>query len=185
MILTTFPAFRWEMNEISYESTQEEGTVNEQKFRDYGLLWLRLALGCAIFFLHGWGRVPRVYNYLVLGQPWTFVNLVGKIGFPVPSFFALASAFSEVVGGLLIISGLFTRWAAGLFAINIGVAVYFELSKGGEGAELPLIYLIAICAIVIAGPGPYSLDAMRRRRSGERAMAAGASRGLSGVSSKA
>ena len=66
--------------------------MNEQKFRDYGLLWLRLALGCAILFLHGWGRIPRVYNYLVLGQPWTFINLVGKIGFPAPSFFALASA---------------------------------------------------------------------------------------------
>ena len=70
---------------------------------------------------------------------------------------------------MLLISGLFTRWAALFLAINMGVATCFELSKGSEGSpELPGIYLIAICAILIAGSGPYSLDAMRRSRSSSR-----------------
>jgi len=47
---------------------------------------------------------------------------------------------------------------------NASLVLAFELSKGGEGAELPGIYLIAVCAIIIAGPGPYSLDELRRRR---------------------
>lgn len=138
--------------------------MTHQKAIDYGLLWLRVAVGCAVLFLHGFGRVPRVFHYLVMGEPWSFVNLVAKIGFPVPHVFALASAFTEFFGALLIIAGLFTRSSAALLAINMSVAVCFELSKGGEGAELPGIYLIAVCAIIIAGPGPYSLDELRRRR---------------------
>jgi len=139
--------------------------LTQQKAIDYGHLFLRVAIGCAVLFLHGFGRVPRVYHYLVLGQPWTFVNLVGKIGFPAPPFFALCSAAAEFFGGILLIAGLFTRWGAFFLTINMGVATYFEFSKGKDGTpEMPGIYLISICALLIAGSGPYSLDALWRRR---------------------
>jgi putative oxidoreductase len=138
--------------------------LTQQKAIDYGLLWLRVAVGCAVLFLHGFGRVPRVYHYL-LGQPWSFVALVAKIGFPIPPFFALASALSEFIGGTLLIIGLFTRPSALWLAINLGVAMCFEFSKSSGGEpELPGIYFIALCAILIAGSGPYSLDELRRRR---------------------
>ena len=131
--------------------------------RDYGWLFLRLATGGMIFGLHGWARLFKLYNYLVLRQPWTFVGLVQRIGFPMPAVFAVMSALVEAFGAILLIVGLGTRWVALLLAINMAVAVGFELSKGGGGAELPGVYLVALVALAIGGGGDYSLDARRRR----------------------
>jgi len=86
------------------------------------------------------------------------------MGFPIPGFFAVASALAESIGAVLLILGLYTRWAAAILAINMAVATYFELSKGGGGAELPGIYLIAILTVVLGGPGRFSLDARPRRK---------------------
>jgi uncharacterized membrane protein YphA (DoxX/SURF4 family) len=66
----------------------------------------------------------------------------------------------------MLILGFYTRWAAAIMAFNMAVATWFELSKGGSGAELPGIYLVAILAVLVAGPGPFSLDAKRRGRKG-------------------
>ena len=129
--------------------------------REYGWLFLRLAIGGMLFGLHGWARLFKLYNYLVLGQPWTFVALVQRIGFPLPPVFAVASALVESFGALLLIAGLGTRWVALLLAFNLAVATGFEISKGGAGAELPGVYLVALIALAIAGGGKYSLDARR------------------------
>jgi uncharacterized membrane protein YphA (DoxX/SURF4 family) len=44
----------------------------------------------------------------------------------------------------------------------MAVAVWLKVSQGGSEAELPALYLIAVLAILMAGPGGYSLDARRR-----------------------
>lgn len=132
--------------------------------RECGWLFLRLGIAGMVFGLHGWARIFKLYNYLVLGQPWTFVALVQRIGFPLPPVFAVASALVESLGAILLIVGLGTRWAAGLLAFNMAVAVGFELSKGGGGAELPGVYLVALLALAIGGGGRYSLDGRRKLR---------------------
>ena len=130
--------------------------------REFGWLFLRLATGAMVFGLHGYARIGKLYNYLVLGQPWSFVGLVQRIGFPIPALFAVASALVEAIGSILLILGIGTRWVAALLAINMMVATGFELNKGGGGAELPGIYLVALIALAIGGAGKYSLDARRR-----------------------
>jgi putative oxidoreductase len=129
--------------------------------REYGWAFLRVAIGAMIFALHGYARIGKLYNYLVLGQTWTFVGLVQRIGFPVPAFFAVASALVEAVCSILLILGIGTRWAALLLAVNMAVATGFELNKGGGGAELPGVYLVALIALALGGSGTYSLDARR------------------------
>ena len=138
--------------------------MTEGTKRDYALLWLRLAVGGITFALHGAARLEKLYHYFVLGQPWPFVGLVHRIGFPVPVVFAVASSLAESICALLVITGLFTRWAALALVINMSVATGFEISKGGSGAELPAIYLIANIAVAIAGSGRYSLDEWRKGR---------------------
>lgn len=145
------------MSKAAFRAAPSDGS-------DFGLLFLRLAIGGMVFGLHGWARLFKVYNYLVLGQPWTFVALVQRIGFPMPSVFAVASALVESFGAVLLIAGLGTRWVALLLAFNMSVAVRFELSKGGGGAELPGVYLAALATLVIAGGGKFSLDARRRAK---------------------
>jgi putative oxidoreductase len=99
---------------------------------------------------------------LMMGHPWPFVNVVQRMGLPAPSVLSVASALAESIGAVLLVLGLFTRWAALVVAINMAVAVWLKVSQGGSEAELPALYLIAVLAILMAGPGGYSLDARRR-----------------------
>jgi putative oxidoreductase len=73
----------------------------------------------------------------------------------------------EVVCSLLLILGLFTRPAA--IGGMVTMAVAFLLIHGGKlsgegNGELAFLYLIGFTAILIAGPGRFSLDALLTRR---------------------
>ena len=130
---------------------------------DAGLLVLRLGLATLMFALHGWARLGRAFNYSFFGAEWPFVSLVAGLGFPMAGAFAVASALSESIGALLLGVGFFTRPAAAVLVIDMGVALYNEIS-GGDPIELPMLYLIGSVALMIAGGGRYSLDALWKRR---------------------
>jgi putative oxidoreductase len=128
---------------------------------DWGLLLLRVGFAALLVGLHGWTRLLRAYNYALHGQPWTFVSLVERLGFPFPSVFAVLSALSESVAVVFVALGLFTRPAAAIVAINMAVAFYNEAGKG-DPYELPALYLLDALVLIVAGPGRLSLDARRR-----------------------
>jgi putative oxidoreductase len=126
---------------------------------DFGLLFVRLGYAALLFGYHGWGRLLQVYNYAYLNQPWPFVGVVQKLGFPLPPAFALVSALSEAVGTILIALGIFTRPAAAMISISMAVATYSKVSKN-ESFELPALYLLGGIAIAAAGAGRFSLDSV-------------------------
>ena len=130
-----------------------------------GLFILRLGFASLLLGFHGWTRLGRAIGYVFYGQPWTFVDLVGRLGFPMPAVFAVLSATAESVGAVLVAVGLFTRWGAALIAINMAVALFNEASKG-DPLELPALYFLGAVAILLLGPGPWSLDGVlgRKRR---------------------
>ena len=68
-----------------------------------GMFVFRVFIGCAMAFSHGLGKVP---------PPEQLVAGVTAMGFPIPLFFAWCAAASELVGGLLIALGWYTRLAA-------------------------------------------------------------------------
>ena len=128
-----------------------------------GLLVLRLGVASLLLGFHGWTRLGRAIGYVFYEQPWTFVDLVERLGFPMPAVFAVLSATAESVGALLVAVGLFTRWASALIAINMAIALFNEASKG-DPLELPALYLLGAVAILLLGPGAWSLDGVLRRK---------------------
>jgi putative oxidoreductase len=74
----------------------------------------------------------------------------------------------ELVAGLLIALGLFTRPAAFLASGTMAVAYWiahaphnmFPVNNGGDAA---ILYCFVFLYFVFAGPGPWSLDATRAR----------------------
>jgi putative oxidoreductase len=101
------------------------------------------------------------------------------LGFPAPSppappFIIWIAGPIELIGGFLIMIGLFTRWAAFLCS-GLMAAAYFmahAFSKVGEmgfvglaplnnGGEMAALYCFVFLCIAANGPGIWSLDASR------------------------
>jgi putative oxidoreductase len=75
---------------------------------------------------------------------------------------AYASAYAELLGGVLLLLGLFTRWAALAMAVILATAVFrihwaYGL-RGPGGFELALSVLAAALALVFLGGGWLSVD---------------------------
>jgi putative oxidoreductase len=135
---------------------------------DIGLLVLRIGMAALLIGFHGWARLIRAFEYAVMGQPWTFVNLVQRLGFPYPPVFAVASALAESIAALLIGLGLFTRTGAVILVANMSVAFYNEAAKG-DSFELPGLYLLLALVVLIAGPGRFTIRRPTSRSSSGRA----------------
>ncbi len=107
-----------------------------------------------------------------------------KLGFPFPEATATAIGGFEIVGGLLLIAGLWTRLVALGFSIEMVVAMlttkialYLGTSPLAPPAALPKVgiwavlhetrsdYAQLLCCVflVLVGAGALSLDARRRR----------------------
>jgi putative oxidoreductase len=90
-----------------------------------------------------------------------------------PAMFSLLwfAAVIEIVGGVLLLLGLFTRPVAFVlsgemaFAYFIGHAPrnFFPALNGGDAA---ILYCFVFLYMAAAGPGPWSLDAARARSGG-------------------
>jgi putative oxidoreductase len=108
------------------------------------------------FSLHGWQK---------------FFGMFGGIGGtrpPLTSMLGVAGIL-ETFGGALIILGLFTRPVAFLLAGEMAVGYFRTHAPRGfwpltNGGELAVFYCFFYLWLSAAGPGPWSLDALVRRK---------------------
>jgi putative oxidoreductase len=120
---------------------------------------LRLALA-AVFLGHGAQKVLGSFGGHGLSA-WTSGEAPFSFMRPAWLWLGLA-AFSELIGGLLVLLGLFTRVGAFLIACNMLVAILGPLWPQGfmakGGYEYPLALLAMCLALVIGGGGQASVD---------------------------
>lgn len=125
------------------------------KYADFAPLVLRLAVG-AIFFMHGYQKL------MLMGIPGV-TGMLASMGFPAPAFFAVVLIAVELIGGIMLVLGAFTRLAAKLTAIVAFVAlVMVHLPKGfflGTGGYEYILLILAVSSVlVIMGGGKWSVD---------------------------
>jgi putative oxidoreductase len=75
----------------------------------------------------------------------------------------------ELVGGAFLLVGLFTRPVAFLLSGQMAVAYFYGHAGGGfwpvlNGGAPAVIFCFVWLYISAAGPGPWSIDALRQRR---------------------
>ena len=130
---------------------------------DAALAVLRVVLG-VIFILHG-GQ--KLFVYGLDGVTGSFAQM----GIPAAGFFGPLVAFVEFFGGIAIVLGLITRLAAlGVGATMVVAILTVHLKQGffnPGGVEFPLALLASAIALVVAGAGAYSVDAVIGKRIGQ------------------
>jgi putative oxidoreductase len=121
-------------------------------------LLVRLFVG--YFFAEtGWGKVHNLSSMAERFADW---------GIPAPAFNAALSGYTELIGGVLVMLGLFTRFVSIPMAINMVVAIavvkWKKLSGLDDFAEMdePL-YALSFLWLVFSGPGKASLDHLMQR----------------------
>ena len=138
---------------------------------DTAILVLRVASGL-IFIPHG---VSKVFGS---GGVATFAQ--GLPSYGIPTALGYVAAYSELIGGILLILGLLTRIDAALLGATMFVAAFIvqlpdavrDPDAAGKnrvfaairGVELPLSVLAAMIALLLLGGGRFSLDALVFRK---------------------
>jgi len=134
---------------------------------DWVTLVLRLVIGVG-FIVHGWAKISR-------GTA-GFGKLLAWIGVPFPQASAAVTAYVELIGGIVLILGLWTRFTVIPLAITMIVAMLtinvrygFSSIKtigltpegplfGPPGYEINLVYLAGLFALLLLGPGKWSVE---------------------------
>ena len=130
---------------------------------------LRLIVGYG-FLSHGYAKLAR--------GPDVFVGIIHALGVPSPFWMAWVTIILEVVCGFAVLVGAFVPLVSIPMAVILLVAIFtvhlpygFSSIKllavtqdgaqfGMPGYETDLLYLAALAALVLNGPGPLSLHTM-------------------------
>lgn len=121
---------------------------------NFGLLFYRLALGISMFY-HGYLKyvsgeqgLYKVGSMLsALGVPSGFEVILGTI-----------ASYAEMVGGILLIIGLFTRIGTLLVVGTLAVATILNLNGNFFSWDYPSQMAFGAIMLFFAGAGRYSLD---------------------------
>ena len=144
-----------------------------------GLLLMRVIAG-GLFATHGYPKLfggqgkavhPTATRFLgegfsgaiERGGPANFSASLARLGVPAPKLMAVVVGVTEFVGGLMLITGVFTRLAACALAVNMIVAIKLVHWKQGligsaSGYMYGLSMLAGMLALLGNGPGALSLD---------------------------
>jgi putative oxidoreductase len=116
----------------------------------FGALVMRLALGLSMA-VHGY---EKVIPHGALNHHAHYVVSLG-----LPYWLGYISAYTEFVGGMLLIVGLLTRLAAALIAINMLVAFVYVGIHQGFGIYNYILALAALGVMLTCyGAGSLALD---------------------------
>jgi putative oxidoreductase len=127
----------------------------EGRYGPQALSLLRI-VAALIFLLHGSSKI--------LGFP------ASEMGAPPVGSLFWIGGLLELVGGILLLIGLFSRPAAFVLSGEMAVAYWmvhapqstFPMINGGDAA---ILYCFVFLLIAAAGPGPWSVDSSMRRKS--------------------
>lgn len=118
----------------------------------WGTTIVRISTGL-VFAVHGYQKFAAGMAAVSAGFE--------KMAIPLPGLTGPFIAVLELVGGLLLLMGLATRWVALLFAIEMLVAwLWVKLpGPGWNASDIDRMLLAGSLLLFLAGPGKLAVDA--------------------------
>ena len=124
---------------------------------DFGLLVLRIVVG-GTFGVYGLQHLFRLFNGAGVDS---FAKFLQTTGYHYPTVLAWVGGGAELVGGALLVLGLFTPAAAGAVLAVVSNVIVLKWPLGflaANGYQFQLVLAAAAFALLFAGPGRISLD---------------------------
>jgi putative oxidoreductase len=128
------------------------------KYRPQVLSILRIMVGL-LFLSHG---LQKWFAFPVANPNFANIQLFSMLGI---------AGLIEIIGGALFTVGLFTRATAFIVSGQMAVAYWYFTNRPSRGfmplvngGELETIYCFVFLYFAFAGAGPWSLDAIMRKK---------------------
>jgi putative oxidoreductase len=129
----------------------------------YLLSVLRIMSGL-LFLEHGTSKI--------FGVPPSTMHTAAQPASALMTFLGHSSGVIELVGGVLLAIGLFSRFTAFILSGEMAVAYFlvhapkgfYPMLNGGNGGEIAVLYCFVFLYFAAAGGGPWSIDRLRHRR---------------------
>ena len=130
-----------------------------EKHEDYALVILRVGLAI-IFIAHGYQKIFAMGVGAV-------AEMFATVGIPFAGVMAWVVALVEFVGGIFLLLGLFSRYAALLLSlvmvvailkVKLAIGLIASMGSPMPGAELDLALLVGLIAVLLRGSGKWSLE---------------------------
>lgn len=149
--LSIIPLGRYTMTSILYPfamAKKHEHWLCSTKWRDFGLFALRVSIAF-VFITAGYNK---------LGNIEMFTGMLDGMNFPAVTFFAYLVALIELIGGVMILFGVYTKYAAIALSVIMLVAI-LTAHMGGpvNGYYTPLAALGGCVALIGLGSGNWNL----------------------------
>jgi len=129
-----------------------------EKLEPFALPLLRIAMGL-ILVPHG---CQKLFGWFGGPDFARFTQIFEGIGYKPGAFWVAVVALTELVGGICLALGLFTRFVALAIALFMINAIYFTSAKGffwtQQGSEFSILIFFVALVFLFRGGGEYSLD---------------------------
>jgi uncharacterized membrane protein YphA (DoxX/SURF4 family) len=119
--------------------------------QDTGLAFIRIIVGVFLIY-HGW-------EVLAEGKMTDYAKWLTELHFPFPLLMAYLGKTTELVSGIFLTLGLYTRLAVVPLAITM-LVICFGMGKGRIFLEdqHPFLFVLLALVFFFTGPGKWSLD---------------------------
>lgn len=127
----------------------------------WGIFLARVLTGGLLFYYHGLHKALEGYRWFRgTAIDWPLVKEIAESGFPKPAPMAVIVTSIQLIGGLCLCFGCYTR-----VAVVIVMGVMFGAVKTNltlrKSNQLAILYLTLLAIVLLLGSGTRSLDAGR------------------------